>query len=175
MISALSRLLDAALDRRKLPEVTLKEEMSNVNAYLYIMKERLGDRLTINDQIGGELLGCKVPRLILQPLIENAIEHGVALNGAGTITLKGVHKDDLLYLEIRNDGHLSQEEREKIERLLKPDYNTSKESSGNLGIANVNQRLRILFGEPAGLTITEEEGEICSRIVVPWNHTSGNF
>ena len=55
---------------------------------------------------------------------------------------------------------MSEEDKARVRRLLDPDYNTGKEPSGNLGIANVNQRLRILCGEPCGLTITEEENQI---------------
>ena len=111
---------------------------------------------------------CPVPRLILQPLIENAIEHGVVPNGSGEVTLRGYHDEKYLYLETVNGGGLSEEDRERINRLLRPDYNTSKEPSGNLGIANVNQRLRILFGEPCGLEIGEQDGRVVARLTIPF-------
>lgn len=168
MIEALSTMMDAAMDRRKRPEVRLAEEMGYVNSYLYIMGERLGKRLTVTIDIPEELMECPVPRLILQPLIENAIEHGVVPNGSGEVMLRGFHDGTYLYLETINDGGLSEADRERISRLLDPDYNTSKEPGGNLGIANVNQRLRILFGEPCGLTVWEENGQVTSRVTVPW-------
>ena len=168
MIGALSTMLDAAMDRRKKTEVRLAEEMGYVNSYLYIMRERLGKRLTIDIDIPEELMECPVPRLILQPLIENAIEHGVVPNGSGEVTLRGYHDEKYLYLETVNGGGLSEEDRERINRLLRPDYNTSKEPSGNLGIANVNQRLRILFGEPCGLEIGEQDGRVVARLTIPF-------
>lgn len=171
MIEALSTMMDAALDRRKRREVRLAEEMGYVNSYLYIMGERLGKRLAVTVDIPEELMDCPVPPLILQPLIENAIEHGVVPNGSGEVELRGCHDETYLYLETINDGGLSQEDRERIDRLLDPDYNTSKEPSGNLGIANVNQRLRILFGEPCGLTVREEEGRVVARVTIPWRET----
>lgn len=169
MIEALSTMMDAAMDRRKRPEVCLAEEMGYVNSYLYIMKERLGKRLTVENDIPEELMDCLVPRLILQPVIENAIEHGVVPNGSGTVWMKGYREGNYLYLEISNDGGLSEEDSARILRLLNPDYNASRESSGNLGIANVNQRLRILFGAPCGLSIEEKkEGKVLARLTVPY-------
>lgn len=167
MISALSTMMDAAMDRRKRPEVKLAEEMGYVNSYLYIMKERLGKRLTVEVDIPEELMDCQVPRLILQPLIENAIEHGVVPNGSGTVIIRGWQDGSYLYLETLNDGGMSREDRERIERLLDINYNTSKEPAGNLGIANVNQRLRILFGAPCGLQITEQNGHVSARLTIP--------
>ncbi len=165
MIEALSTVMDAALDRRKIPEVRLREEMGYVSAYLYIMKERLGKRLTVEIDIPEELMDCPVPRLILQPVIENAIEHGVVPNGSGTVRVRGYHDEKYLYLETQNDGGLTREDWERIHRLLDLNYNTSKEPSGNLGIANVNQRLHILFGAPCGFAIEEREGGGVSAIL----------
>lgn len=168
MIEALSNMMDAAMDRRKRPEVSLTEEMGYVNSYLYIMKERLGKRLTVNIDIPEELMDCPVPRLILQPVIENAIEHGIVPNGSGTVTIRGHREAAYLYLEIFNDGGLTREDRERITRLLDPDYNTSTEPSGNLGIANVNQRLHIMFGAPCGLIMEEQNGKVMARLTIPW-------
>ena len=172
MIEALSHVMDAAMDRKKKPEVPLSEEMGYVNSYLYIMKERLGTRLSVITKIPEELLDCFVPRLILQPLIENAIEHGVMPNGTGTVFVIGYCDEKYLYLETQNDGGLSKEDRKRIERLLNIDYNTSEEPSGNLGIANVNQRLRILFGEPCGLTIVEENKKVTAKLTIPLRHSA---
>lgn len=172
MIEALSTMMDAAMDRRKRPEVRLAEEMGYVNSYLYIMRERLGKRLTVNIEIPEDLMDCPVPRLILQPLIENAIEHGVVPNGSGTVTLRGFHDEKYLYLETLNDGGLSEEDRQRIVRLLDPDYNTSREPAGNLGIANVNQRLKILFGEPCGLVIEETDERVTARLTIPFRNAN---
>lgn len=67
---------------------------------------------------------------------------------------------------------MSEEDRARITRLLDANYNTGKEPSGNLGIANVNQRLRILCGEPCGLSITEEEdGIVTAKLTMTLNKT----
>lgn len=167
MIRALSTLLDAAMDRKKKPQIPLAEEMDYVNSYLYIIKARLGKRLTVETEIPPEILQYLVPRLILQPLIENAVEHGVVLRSDGRVVLRGRTEGTFLILEVENNGTLSQEEKEKIRRLLDENYDTSQESSGNLGIANVNQRLRILYGPPCGLSIfTDGEDRVIARIQI---------
>lgn len=167
MIEALSTLMDATIDRKRQPEVKLSEEMRYVNAYLKILKTRLGKRLDIINELPDSIMDYKVPRLILQPIIENAVEHGAVRKGHGTVILRGYREEEYLHLDIYNDGGITEEEKAKIQRLLDPDYDTSKESSGNLGIANVNQRLKILYGEPCGLTIEEvEEHQVKSSLTI---------
>ena len=87
MIEALSTLMNAAMDRKKKPLVRLAEEMSYVNAYLYIAQERLGKRLTVVKELDQEMMDYEVPRLIMQPLIENAVKHGVEPRTYGTIRI----------------------------------------------------------------------------------------
>lgn len=169
MIEALATLMNATIDRKRRPEVTLSEEMVYVNAYLKILKERMGKRLQVKIGLPDEIMGCMVPRLILQPVIENAVEHGAARRGNGSVILQGRQEGDYLYLEIFNDGHMSEEEEQKVARLLDADYDTSKETSGNMGIANVNQRLKILYGEPCGLGMEnygDDQVRACLTILV---------
>lgn len=166
MIEALSILMDAAMDRKKNPEVMLSEELMYVESYLYIVKERFGKRLQIIKELDDNLREYFVPRLILQPVIENAVEHGAATHGNGKVVIRSREDQDYLYLEIENDGTLEPSDVSKIKRLLAPDYDTSKESSGNLGIANVNQRLRILYGEECGLTMESTEAGVCSILKI---------
>lgn len=167
MIEALSTVLDAALDRKGMPEVRLSEEMSYVNAYLYIVTQRFGERLTVDIDLPQALMDRKVPRLILQPVIENAVEHGIRPGGEGRVALRGRLRGDFLILEIENDGGLSPEDEAHIARLLAPDYDMAGEPSGNIGIANVNLRLRILYGPACGLAIFRGEGSaVIARLTV---------
>ena len=167
MIESLAVLMNAGMDRKKEPLVSLKEEMQYVNAYLYIISERFGSRLTVVNQIGDFLLDYKVPRLILQPVIENAVEHGVASRGKGTIILSGKADEDYLYIDIVNEGELTEEEKIKIGHLLEENCDVSKESSGNIGISNVNQRLKMLFGETSGLRIEQCDSEhVCAHLTI---------
>ena len=128
---------------------------------------RYGDAFSYEMECSKTLYLEEFPRFILQPVIENAIEHGVIRSGSGTVVLRSYKKGDYLYLETENNGIMSGQERAKVDRLLAPDYDTSKESSGNLGIANVNQRLGILYGEPCGLAIFQEKDDrICARLTI---------
>lgn len=167
MIEALATLMDAAMDRKRKAEVTLSEELMYVDAYLYIISERFGKRLTVEKEISPNTLRLKLPRLILQPVIENAIEHGVQAGGYGTVRLKTRKDEEYLYVVVENDGTLTAEDEDRIKRLLSPNYDTSRESSGNLGIANVNQRLKILYGNQSGLAI-EKDGEniVAAKLVI---------
>ncbi|MFR8549115.1 MAG: sensor histidine kinase, partial [Lachnospiraceae bacterium] len=180
MIEALSTMMDAALDRRKRPEVRLAEEMQYVNSYLYITKERLGKRLTVTCDLGEELMDYIVPRLILQPIVENAVEHGVVPNGTGIVEISGYHDGEYLYLEAVNNGGLSEDDKRRIDRLLSREYgrddSMEKEPAGNLGIANVNQRLRIMYGAPCGLTIREStEGTVVALLTMPLRKMNDNI
>jgi len=167
MIEALSTVLDAALDRKGMPEVRLSEEMTYVNAYLYIVAQRFGKRLTVDIELPDQLMDCMVPRLILQPVIENAVEHGIGPGGQGRVALRGYLRDSFLILEIENDGGLSRQDEEHIASLLSPDYDMAKEPSGNIGIANVNLRLRILYGPECGLAIFRGEGRtVIARLTI---------
>ena len=170
MIEALSTVLDAALDRKGMPEVPLSEEMRYVNAYLYIVTQRFGERLEVDVDLPEELMDCLVPRLILQPVIENAVEHGIRPGGGGRVALRGCLEGGFLILEIENDGGLSAQDEAHIARLLSPDYDMAGEPSGNIGIANVNLRLRILYGPACGLAIFRGEGSaVIARLTVAHN------
>lgn len=167
MIEALATLMNAGIDRNMRPEIPLSEEMVYVNSYLYITSQRLGDRLIILNEIPEEIMDCMVPRLILQPVIENAIEHGAGRNGQGAVFMYGYKEGEFLYLEITNESVMSQEDLEKVRKLLNPKYDTSREPALNLGIANVNQRLRILYGEDSGLSVEQSDPHhVTSRLTI---------
>ncbi|MBQ1312720.1 MAG: sensor histidine kinase [Blautia sp.] len=167
MIEALATLMNAATDRNKRPLVPFSEEMVYVNAYLYIMYERLGKRLSVKKELPEETMGWMVPRLILQPIIENAVQHGVGPKSGGEIILRSyIREEKYLILEIENDGRMEKEDMEKVQKLLSKDYEISVENSMNIGIANVNQRLKILYGDPCGLSVLPEKDHVISRLCI---------
>ena len=172
MIEALATLMNAGIDRKGLPEIPLSEEMEYVDAYLYIISQRMGDRLTILNELPDDIMDCTVPRLILQPVIENAVEHGVARSGKGTVLLYGYWDGDFLCLEIMNDGVLLEADRKKLDRLLDTEYDSTREPAASLGISNVNQRLKILYGPDSGLTVEQADPKhICARLRISQNGT----
>lgn len=172
MIESLSIMLDAAMDRKGRPEVHLSEEMMYVDAYLYIISERLGKRLTVTKEIDQSLLDLYVPRLVMQPIIENAVEHGIEPRQKGNILIRIYQQEGNLILEVANDGKMTEEDEQKIAYLLSDEFDPSTASSFSLGIRNVHQRLRIIYGENSGLTIKRDEtGTALAKIVIPINHT----
>ncbi len=169
MIEALSTMLAAATARGGKSTAHLSEELAFVDAYLYIISVRMGSRLTVKKEIDETLLPLPVPRLIMQPVVENAVEHGIANRPTGMLTLRVYRQDDRLCLEVENDAPLRPEDKESIERLLGWDGSTEdKLKSTQLGIRNVNHRLKLLFSEAAGLTIAQTPGmSTVAKIVLP--------
>jgi len=169
MIEALSTMLDAAMDRKAMPKVTLEQEMDYVNAYLYIISKRLGGRLTVRKEIDESLYSCEVPRLVMQPILENAVEHGVEDQMSGMIVIRAYQQDHSLILEVENTGEMSVKDKEKIEELLSDGNSIVGEQTGSLGIHNVYQRLRILYDSEGDLSISSSAGgNTVARIKIPF-------
>lgn len=159
MIEALSTMLEATMNRRGEHMHSLAEEMSYVDAYAYIISERLGDKFTYVKELDESLLAMKVPKLIIQPIVENAVEHGLSKVQAGHIKIRLFENGEFVNIEIINDGVLSEEDSAKIERLLIQTIDPDKERSLSLGIRNVNNRLKLIFGDDCGLTIENMDEE----------------
>ena len=168
MIEALSTMLDAAIGRDGRSEIPLSEELKYVDAYLHITKERLGDRLHIRREIEPQLLTAVVPRLMLQPIVENAVEHDLSRRG-GELCLRAYGAEDGLYFEVEHDGVVTEEGWARIREAL--DGGVSAEpvrAGGSVGMRNVNQRLRLLYGERCRFTVLQPEaGRVLARIVLP--------
>lgn len=173
MIENLSIMLEATMDRRHRRFVTLAEEMSYVDAYLFIIAQRLGERMHVEKNVDGSLFNEKIPRLIIQPIIENAVEHGISGQTHARIVLNVYAKEDKLVLEVRNTGTMSPEDEEKIKLLLSDDYEPGEFGSASLGIKNVNRRIKIIYGESCGLTVENDgNNETVSRIIVKMDMTT---
>lgn len=167
MVETLSVLLNAGLDRSERHLVTLGEELRVAEAYFYFIGLRFGQRLTVEKRIDPDVSpDVLVPRLIIQVLIENAVEHGISLTGGGHILLWIYKKDEQLFIEVDNDGKpLDQKELDRMERLMQEDA----PEKGHIGIRNVNQRLRLLFPDEAGLSFgLTQSGQTAANIHLPY-------
>ena len=164
MIEALSTMLEATLNRKKQPMIPLREELAYVDAYCCIIKQRFGEKICFEKELDESLLEILVPRLIIQPIIENAVEHG--RSGIQAKIVLNIFRDgNRLVIRVINDGVLTKEDRERIDQLL--DGRVEAERSVSLGIRNVNKRLKIIYGESFGLTIkNDNEGHTVSTLVV---------
>lgn len=175
MIEALGTLLNYSMDRSNRKMISLAEELRCVEAYLYIVSMRFGKRLKVEKEVDENLLQIKVPQLILQPLIENAVVHGVETVKSGTIQIK-IYQDkenNHVILQIINTGKdMSGEDISKVDYLLNGKRNQNQDEKTDhesLGIQNVNERIKLIYGEEYGLSISPiGEGETASTITIPF-------
>ncbi len=175
MIEALGTLLNYSMDRSNKNMINLAEELRCVDAYCYIISMRFGKRLKIEKEIDNELLQLEVPQLILQPLIENAVVHGVEKVKSGTIWIKVYKLEKRTILQIINTGKaMTEEDRIRVRSILEGRYVQEEEKSGRheaLGIHNVNERIKLIYGEEYGLTIEPiSEEETASTITLPLDY-----
>lgn len=164
MIEALSTMLGAALDRDGRTQITLKEELGYVEAYLYIIRERLGEGFRVHQQIDQSLLERLIPRLILQPIVENAVEHDITTRRGGSLWVRAYRQEERMVLEVEHDGQMTEEDRQNIRRLLSGEA----EDGGQVGLRNVHQRLKLIYGPEGTLSVEQTpEGTILARISFP--------
>lgn len=171
MIESLGIVLDYNMNRESKRLTTLAKELRCADAYFHIISKRFGKRLVVEKEIQQELLSLKVPQLVLQPMIENAVTHGIERTKEGVIRIK-IYKDaEKLYLQVMNTGKpLTEEEKEKIETLLKKkpeEIEKGVRYHMSLAIRNINERVKLIYGEEYGLTIAQEGIYIVSTITIP--------
>jgi two-component system LytT family sensor kinase len=137
--------------------VTLREEMESIDEYLDIEVVRFGPSLKVEKHLSPDTLEILVPSMILQPLVENSIKHGFSRKvGGGRILIRSRLDNGLAIIEVEDDGTGMSEER------------LSTALGGGIGLSNVNERLRVIYGEGYGLKLTSRPGRGTSaRIEIP--------
>lgn len=156
-VTALARFFRLSLGKGK-NIVTVKDEIDHVKNYLMIQHMRFKNKFDYEFDIAEDVLELPSLKLMLQPLVENAIYHGMEfMDGDGLIMVKAWREEDELYLSVADNGLGMTED--KVEMIL-----TGKSSSGNgrgsgIGVKNVNERIKLYFGEAYGLTIDSEPDE----------------
>jgi two-component system, LytTR family, sensor kinase len=148
LIERLADFLRASLETDPTADVTLAHELDTIDAYLAIESARFGDRLEIDIDADDAALGAMVPNFILQPLVENAIKHGVAkLRGRGTLHVCAETKGDELVLSVVNSveepGRSAANDAGPLGAGLRP--------STGIGLANIRQRLSMTYGDRGSL------------------------
>ncbi len=170
MIESLSVMLRATMDREGKGQIPFGQELTYVDAYLFIQSCRMGPRLSVERHILEESLPFFVPRLAFQPLVENACEHGIASQRQGKLVISTFLTRETLVLEVKNSGTMSKEREEEIGRLLAWDSKTQDyvNSAESLGIRNVNKRVKILYGEAFGIDLfNNNENMTVLRLALP--------
>ncbi len=158
MLTRIGELLRTTLDTDASAEIPLSRELAFVEQYLEIEQTRLGDRLRVTTAISPDTLDATVPSMLLQPLVENAVRHGVApLMDGGTITIDSRIRGDLLLMTIKNSGPRS-------------NGNMGENSlSKGIGLANTAERLKTLYGDNQRFSLQSlEEGGCEVKIEIPF-------
>lgn len=154
MVFSLSNLLRYSLDQSK-DEVTLGEDLGHLENYLTILKRRFGSRLEYRADIEPQALECRIPKLVLQPMIENAVKYGFGNQLNLKVELKAYIHEGKLMMICRDDGvGIPQEVLSELNAMLARKENPSRHS----GLYNIHRRIDILYGRPYGVEIRSTEG-----------------
>ena len=158
MISRLSDLLRLTFDRSGAARVSLQEELEFLQKYLEIEQTRFHDRLSVQFDIDPDTLDAEVPRLILQPLVENAIKHGVSPKpGAGLVQISTRRQGENLWIEVSDNGvGLSAGARARLR--------------SGVGLSNTRDRLECLYGAAHRIEFSDETKGLAVRLEFPFRH-----
>jgi two-component system, LytTR family, sensor kinase len=155
MIAGLSELLRYSLEHAGEQRVALSSEVAITERYLEIERLRFPDRMTFALDVPDEVRGAAVPMLLLQPLAENAIRHGVAkLAAPGRVTVRAVREHERLVVEVWNTGALGEDRR------------------GGVGLRNTRARLQHLYGDDHTFELAASGGGVLAKVTVPWSAAS---
>jgi two-component system, LytTR family, sensor kinase len=158
MLERLSDLLRLTLDRLGVQQVSLSEELEFLGKYLEIERTRFGERLTVRMDVEPDTLGASVPNLVLQPLVENAVRHGIAPRvGGGRLDIVARRTGDRLWLMVRDNGPgLSKD-------------TLSAFNAGGVGLTNTRSRLRHLYGDNHRFEFHQpSDGGLAVTIEIPY-------
>ena len=156
IVTALAKFFRISLSKGK-NIITVKDEVEHVRNYLMIQNMRFKNRFEYSIDVDEEVLSYSSLKLMLQPLVENAIYHGMEfMDGDGEIDVKVFKEDDSLYFTITDNGLGMSED--MVETLLSKDFVPSKKGSG-IGVKNVNERIKLYFGSEYGLKVESEPDE----------------
>ena len=155
MIAGLSDLLRYTLDHAGQQHVALEDELTILQRYLEIQHSRFPDRMSFAIDLAPEARRAAIPTLLLQPLAENAVRHGIARNTApGVVEVRAFRSGGRLNIEVFNSGVLG------------------GPSRGGIGLRNTHERLRHLYGDAARLDLANADGGVRASLSIPWSEVA---
>lgn len=179
MLSRISELLRTAIATASQPEIPLMDEMEFNRRYLDVERMRYGDRLDVRIDMAGETFDALVPNMLLQPLVENAVRHGIAPHaGNGRVEVKATRRGQELYIVVRDTGSGFDVDSETATENGAERNGTSSDANGHhsargetggVGIATTRARLRKLYGDAQELMLVNVEGGFEVRVTVPFH------
>jgi len=152
MIAGLSDILRYTLDHEGSQRVTVEAETEMLRRYLDIQRTRFADRMTYTIDVEPAARAAAVPTLILQPLAENAIRHGIARSAAGgSVSVKAFRENGCLRVDVSNTGSLS-----------------AGDAHG-IGLSNTRERLRQLYGDDYTFALQQSDDGVVASLRIPWS------
>lgn len=163
MLMSLSAVLRYSLESSKQETVMLSQELDITERYLDLVKIQFEDRLRLSMQVDDGLQSVMVPPMMLQMLLENAVKHGVErLQHGGEVSVRIVKESELMKITVINSMPESTP-------MVK---SANMENNAGIGLRNIDQRLQLLYGAPAGLHTEIQDGQFHTHVIVPLEHTS---
>lgn len=168
MAAGLAKILRTSISKRQF--IYLKEELELVNCYVDIQKIRFNDKFSYTVDLQEGLEECVIPKLIIQPIVENSVLHGLKESEEGNILVRITEQEDVLCIEVTDDGCGAPEE-----RMDAINHRRQEQLVGHIGVSNVDTIIRLTYGEEYGIHMesltsnaenptdgqrTEEEGEV---------------
>jgi Putative regulator of cell autolysis len=154
VVTQLSQLLRKSLDNGDQHEIALRDEVAFLECYLAIQKTLLRDRLQVTLQIDPAAINARLPGMIVQPLAENAVTHGISADRIARLCIEATRQDDRLVISITDEGPGMQSE------------------GRGIGLSNIRARLKHLYGDAGRLTLqSRERGGLMATITVPYHES----
>ena len=168
MTEALAKLFRISLNKGN-EEISLERELEHVKNYLIIQSMRYADKFTYEILVEPGVERCRTIKLILQPIVENCIYHGIKKKrGTGKITIRAYRREQDLIIEVSDDGCGMPEE--ICRKILSDEIESENISGSGIGVKNVNERIQLRFGKKYGLSYSSEEGVGTTvTYVLPYN------
>ncbi|MFH5184352.1 sensor histidine kinase [Paenibacillus sp. TAB 01] len=153
--------------------VTLREEIEHIDNYFKIQQHRFGSRIRLRCDIPPELLQASILKLTVQPLVENAVNHGLRrMKAGGCITIQAAEAQGVLTITVQDNGEgISDKEKSRLDEALRKTnpLNPYDEVSHGIGLLNIRQRIQLYYGKEYGLNIYSKPGEGTSvSLVIPF-------
>ncbi|MDF2987197.1 MAG: integral rane sensor signal transduction histidine kinase [Eubacterium sp.] len=160
VVTSMIKLLNSSMGRG--PDIiTIEDEIENIKSYINIQEYKYIKKISVNIDFDTEIMDCKILKFILQPIVENAMIHGLGpKQGQGFITIKGYADGEDISVIVEDNGVGMTES--EIETLLKGEDTASKERFSSIGLNNVNERIKLAYGEKYGLHIKSQKNVFTS-------------
>ncbi len=163
MIQALSKLMEAGINRNDEKYVTIEQEVVYMEQYMFLIQKRYDHRIEFIKEISEETKEIMVPKLIIQPMLENAVKHGIEPVGEGKISLKIYLEDEVLVIEIEDNGEGMKDPKiQWIKKTFEQEKGLStvhEDSRKSIGLQNVARRLYLIYDHTAEISVKSQLGK----------------